>query len=310
MTQPDEDDVKKRQQGFTFINISDPTDETKSSNRRLVRSRATTSSHRDGSRKAKTIYLLPKSRLSRAVKTPTLATSRSNSDGRLSASSSASNLNELQIRDESADLIPYHPRILALDSGSGEPFDVLPLPMLPWYLSALQYYRDINLPKGIELIQQSPAEGRAYIEWYMRESLSEACLLYMHLLNVCTALVDERRMEPKVIIWLRGHVVSSLNEALGDANRACSTPVLLTVASIAIHTRLFGDVREAREVHGSAFARMVEMRGGLESIEAPRIYFKILHWLQALLYTDHTQGSSADLLSAWAPHNRRIRRPG
>ncbi|KAI7158978.1 hypothetical protein KC349_g4444 [Hortaea werneckii] len=129
----------------------------------------------------------------------------------------------------------------------------------------------------------------------------------MQLLNACTALVATDHLPAQLILTLRSHVVGTLNSAISDPRRQLSIGTLLTVGSIALHERLFGDAAVAVYVHGDAFRRMLALRGGIESLNMPRIGVKLLQFTDKVLSESNLDKTAAELLSTWAPEERRKR---
>ncbi|RMZ06428.1 hypothetical protein D0860_05546 [Hortaea werneckii] len=115
------------------------------------------------------------------------------------------------------------------------------------------------------------------------------------------------RLPAQIILTLRSQVVAALNSAISDPRRQLSFGTMVTVASIAQHERLFGDPAVAVHVHGDAFKRMLAMRGGIESLETPRINIKLFQFTDKVLSESNLDKTAADLLSAWRPEERRKR---
>ncbi|RMY96727.1 hypothetical protein D0864_05082 [Hortaea werneckii] len=111
----------------------------------------------------------------------------------------------------------------------------------------------------------------------------------------------------QLILTLRSQVVAALNSAISDPRRQLSFGIMVTVASIAQHERLFGDSAVAVHVHGDAFRRMLAMRGGIRSLEVPRIGIRLFQFTDKLLSESNLDKTAADVLSAWAPEERRKR---
>ncbi|CAK3980305.1 Hypothetical predicted protein [Lecanosticta acicola] len=168
----------------------------------------------------------------------------------------------------------------------------------------------MHLPPGLAVVQRSEEEGRAYMDWHMRQAMSEPCFFSMQLLNAATPLVTQGKLAQEVVLRLRGQVVTHLNAAIRDPDRMLTIPVLLTVASIALHERLFGEARNALEIHGPAFSRMLALKGGIESLEVPRIGFALIKFTTDVLSSTNSGMSTGDLLKRWAPSGLRKQHPG
>ena len=293
---------------LTFVNFSHPSSKD-TQTRRLVRSRATTYSHRDPNRKPKASRRTEQRRPNERNNVRPTSDDVPSPPEQWSSLFEASERLQLERKARAANKKQDTKRYL-LDGGNVDPFDALPVPNLPWFSWVMEYYRNVHLPPGIALVQSTPKEGTAYVNWQLREAVSEPALFYMQLLNGCTPLVVEGRVPQAVVIWLRSMVVSYLNEAIRNPQRSFSTPVLLTVASIALHERLYGDKHLALEVHGRAMGKMMALRGGIRTLDVPRIGFRLLQWTDSILSTGNAHKTTADLLAAWAPQSLRLRHPG
>lgn len=184
------------------------------------------------------------------------------------------------------------------------------MPKQPWFAWVLDYYRNVQLPPGIAVVQRSHTEGVRYIDWHLRESMSEPAFFYMQLLNACTPLVVEGRIPQRTVVWLRYMLIRSLNEAMADSSRALNTAMVLTVGSIALHERLYGDMDVAINVHGRALNRMVALRGGSGALGIPRIGQELLQWTSECTAPDSPPKPDDDLINVWAPDNMRDQHPG
>lgn len=298
-----------------FVNLSDPAADD--INRRLVRSCATAHSHRDPTRK-------PKNRNSStrtSSKRHRVQTSLSYRDDSISKESTASPHALTWSRRSSASTTttlhsnpgrrtsPIVPRA-PITGCSYEPFCAYPVPEQPWFAWVLDYYRNIQLPPGIAVVQQTVDEGLRYIDWHLRESITEPSLFYMQLLNACTPLVVEGHISQQTVFWIRCMLIRTLNEAIADSSRALSTATILTVGSIALHERLYGDMTIAVDVHGKALQRMITLRGGSEALGIPRIGHELLNWGAQFTVPDSPPTSEDHLMNIWAPDEIRGQHPG
>ncbi|TKA82693.1 hypothetical protein B0A55_01495 [Friedmanniomyces simplex] len=295
-------------QKLVFVHIDNPYSVSREQ-QHLVRSHATIASHRDGTRKKKS-----RATGQRRPRPPRQSTTKPRGSGAVELESSVTDSTDESTSDCRSERSIVNrvttPSISRLGRGSFDPFDVLPIPPEPWHHWVLDYYVHVHLPPGIALVEQSPAEGRAFIDYHMRQSLEEPCLFYTQLLNACTPLVAEGRIALAVAASLRARLIATLNEAISDPKRALKTSTILTVASIALHERLYGDPKVAVEVHARACSRMLAMRGGVHALDLPRIGVEILKWTGSVLSADYAGRSMPDLLSAWTPLETRSRHPG
>lgn len=171
-----------------FVNYSQGLQSSKET-RKLVRSRASKHSHQDGLRK-------PKASKHKQI-TPT---SQSVQESRRSCVTDTSIPDDSTVNGsvlfEETDLRTLNdlaerrwPRLLLLDGGSSDPFNVLPVSAEPWHSWVFEWHRTTHLPPGIAILQNSPKEGEEFIAWLLRECIAEPAAFYMQLLNACTALV-------------------------------------------------------------------------------------------------------------------------
>ena len=302
---------------LVFVNLSDPGAEY--SNRRLVRSYATAHSHRDPTRKPKNRNATRASAQRHHVQTS--SSNRNNGlggeatatpDGVALARRTSTSGSMLQsvmwtlAEDKATMMLPRAP----MSGATYGPFGAYPVPEQPWFAWVLNYYRNIQLPPGIAVVQQSEYEGLQYIDWHLRESITEPSLFYMQLLNACTPLVVEGRISQQTVVWIRCMLIQTLNEAIADSTRALSTATILTVGSIALHERLYGDMTVAVDVHGKALQKMIEMRGGSEALGIPRIGRELLQWTAEYTMPDSPPPSDDHLMNIWAPDDIRGQHPG
>jgi hypothetical protein len=180
---------------LTFVNVDDPLSIDRAQ-QRLVRSKATTASHRDPTRKRKAKK--PRKRKKHdVISTPsslqhvpvdnlvrTLVSAPDDTAGHNPPSiSTESMLAQAQWSIGSA------PR---LEKGSSCLSRPSPLVQDSLQHSILHYYTQICLPPGMAILEEKPGEGQWLIEWTMREAFAEPAHFYIHLLHGCTPLVPRR----------------------------------------------------------------------------------------------------------------------
>ena len=95
-----------------------------------------------------------------------------------------------------------------------------------------------------------------------------------------------------------------------DAQRRLAPAVLYAVGSIALYEFLFGDPDRAAKVHAPAFARMLDLRGGVGTLALPRIGLKLLEWTNDVVSAHRRPMLTPGLLSVWAPDDRIRKYPG
>lgn len=139
------------------------------------------------------------------------------------------------------------------------------------YLQVIEIDADLNFAKSVcELpLQTAIAEN-------------EPALLYA--LMGTTAAMFARGGTPTEVPfqWFQSKAVEALNAALADSKRAISSATMLTVCLIALYESTRGAAQTASSVHQPALKRMVDARGGLETLftnenSGPRL-IKFLTW--------------------------------
>lgn len=311
---------------LVFVNISSPHAVESDNIRRLVRSSATRHSHRDPARKPKSASRAKRSSTRQPTgslpHSPTKSSGSSNSCGSPSSNEQCPEPWELPRKPDSlfrSDDLGYVARMSRHSNGQGQShagpraqsrehaddFELYPVPSKACFPRIRRYYRDVHLPPGIKTLQLSESEGADYIDWHMREGMTEPALFYLQLLNGCTPLLLDGRAPRDLHIWLRGQVVRSINDAIGDPRRALTTATLSAVAGIALYEHLHGDKLLAVDVHSRAFARMTIMCGGVAAFTLPRIAWELLLWTDTVLSSSAAGLSTAALLAAWAPDKPR-----
>lgn len=309
-------------ESLIFVNVSNPAAVDSQNIRRLVRSSATRHSHRDPTRK-------PKSRRtgrakdntstrSRRSPTKTISTLENRADSLSDAETDSSRQDSEQVplglfgsdnRVYIAGLLEPDRlqddlrRLLLPDEHIVPPNSAYPVDAEEWFPWVFSYYRTTYLPRGIQLLQQSEREGEWFVDWFLREGLRDPALFYVQLLSACAPLLGQGRIPEDHIFWLRGMVVRTINEAIGDTTRVLAVGTFLAVALIALHETLYGDKALATQVHARAFAQMIAMAGGIEHLIMPRLAWKILLWIDELLLLKggHVEPITKELLHAWAP---------
>ncbi|KAF2768234.1 hypothetical protein EJ03DRAFT_122743 [Teratosphaeria nubilosa] len=293
---------------LAFLYVTNPSKASRAQ-RRIVKSRATQHSHRSGTRKPKARKNDSQSSNRKSSVVTTCLRDDSNCSAALVAQTA---VDRKVLALQAAGTTVYHGQNtrVRLEGGHTDPFSALPVPEQPWFHWVLDYHRHIRLPLGIAVVQRSPEEALEYIDWHLRESMTEPCFFYVQLSIACTPLLAEGLVKHEITIWLRGKVTSSLNEALSSADRMNSLATVLTLCSIALHERFYGDAKMAVQVHGAAFSRLLAMKGGFQNLRVPRLLFEMLLWTSHILAADSAQETPADLLAAWASASLRRRHPG
>lgn len=87
-----------------------------------------------------------------------------------------------------------------------------------------------------------------------------------------------------------------------------STATLLAVAFIALYELVYGDNKLATHIHGQAFARMLEMKGGVDGLTLSRLAWKVLQWIDQCLVSGVALDSDG-LTSVWIPMRWRPLKP-
>lgn len=109
--------------------------------------------------------------------------------------------------------------------------------------------------------------------------LSDPSLTLMIVLVAVTHKLWMTGVNPRCaeIMDLKGFVISALNNAMQDPNRAISDQVLFAVSNLAGYEVLFGS-RETYDVHMNGLTRMIRLRGGMSNLGFEGGLERMLHW--------------------------------
>ncbi|WPH01523.1 Hypothetical protein R9X50_00436900 [Acrodontium crateriforme] len=164
-----------------------------------------------------------------------------------------------------------------------DPFSSTPVQYLPWYGWLTDYWYGRTLPRSNKLLKASLAQINVYTLWARRLEMEEPALYYMALLLASGIPVAEGTFPLYKALWLRGKVITAINEALADPNRATSTPVIMAVGQIALHEHIYGDRAAAHRSHRPAQQQMIALRGGIFKMGLPPIVMQIMVWYDKLM---------------------------
>ncbi|KAF2755874.1 hypothetical protein EJ05DRAFT_477937 [Pseudovirgaria hyperparasitica] len=141
------------------------------------------------------------------------------------------------------------------------------------------------IPKSSHPIKVPMEQLSVYVRWCRQLDLTEPALYYSSLFMASGIPVAEGKLPVSEALYFRSLAVHSLNEALNDPDRRCSTAVILAVGQLAVHEHVYGDRQLAQRVHHDAHRKMILMRGGIEALQMPPAAVQLFRWGHALLMT-------------------------
>lgn len=201
--------------------------------------------------------------------------------------------------------------------GKMDPFNCYPVQYQPWFDLILHHMMTVYAPRGWPALRITEDQGVKW-EWFMTQnSLSEPSLFYVRLLFGFGDMIRLGTMKPDIMYWLRAQAIKAINEALSDSKRSCSDGLILAVGRIALHEHMYGDKYASSHVHRPAQKRMIEMRGGMKSLEFPDLVKRLMRWSDRLMAVgsgtermleddesnpNFTLKQSVSAIERWAPH--------
>jgi len=132
-------------------------------------------------------------------------------------------------------------------------------------------------------MEATKEERHVGLAWVQRLAMSDPSYFYVNLLSVADDLVQKGLMDGRVQIWLTALTVGAINTALSIPNAALTPGLILAVGRIAFHEIVIGDRAAGEAIHRPAFARMVDMVGGLSALGMPSMCYRHLLWADRIL---------------------------
>lgn len=168
-------------------------------------------------------------------------------------------------------------------TGKMEPFNLYPVEYKPWFDLILHHMMTVYAPRGWPALKISDDQGVKW-EWFMTQnSLSEPALFYVRLLFGSGDMIRLGSLRKDIMYWLRQEAIKAINDALRDPKRSCSDALILAVGRIALHEHMYGDKFASSHVHRPAQKRMIEMRGGMKSLEFPELVKRLMRWSDRIM---------------------------
>ncbi|KAI5361101.1 hypothetical protein Slin15195_G122130 [Septoria linicola] len=208
-----------------------------------------------------------------------------------------------------------------------DPFDCSSVPYEPWYDELLHHMMTVFAPRAWPSLHITPREGMKWETFMTRHAMEEPALFYVRLLFASGDMVRLGTITPGQSFPLQIKAIKSINEAICDPKRCTSDGLILAVGRIALHECIYGNRDEADLIHRPAQRRMIDMRGGMSTLEFPELVKRLMRWsdrvmsmqggTQRLLPDDEERESrsygiyeSLDAFEAWAPEPGQALRKG
>ncbi|KAI4176631.1 MAG: hypothetical protein LQ343_000922 [Gyalolechia ehrenbergii] len=141
--------------------------------------------------------------------------------------------------------------------------------MLSHYISEVA----VDIPE----LDHPGAQGSLRSVWFPMVITAQATL-YITILFAASHYLSVRqtRCKPEVLYQLKEEAIAAINRALRDPKLAISDQVIAAVAKIAAYEAGFAGDEEQYHIHMRGLTKMVELRGGLESLELDGLLARML----------------------------------
>ncbi|KAL8939131.1 MAG: hypothetical protein Q9216_003524 [Gyalolechia sp. 2 TL-2023] len=185
---------------------------------------------------------------------------------------------------------------LALDTIPGWTFPFVPYPENKIAPSTLSHYLS-KLEVDITEMDHPGAQGSLRSVWFPMVITAQAALRFTilfaasHYFSVC-----QTPCKPEVLYQLKEDAIASINRALRVPNLAISDQLIGAVAKMAAYEAGFAGDERQYHIHMKGLSKMVELRGGLESLGLNGLLARMLLFidlnaaflLKTKLYFPHT----------------------
>ncbi|KAL8856509.1 MAG: hypothetical protein Q9178_006908 [Gyalolechia marmorata] len=293
---------------LVFINTNNPEDSKSSAQRRAVRSQAA----KDHSQSSSSRDDAPKRRRHRKLLTVELEVAIDESETSKS-DSSPQNTGFSIADDASSSLVDEVPQQSQADE-AGATVDysaILPLGNMPgadWTHPFVPYPQEKFVPGVLshylsELAVDTPeldhpgAKGALRSIWFPMVVSSQAALNVVILTAAFHYVsINKHQCIPEVLYKLKEEAITSINRGLRDPEVATSDQLIGAVAKMAAYEAGFAGDERQYHIHMRGLSKMVELRGGLESLGSDGLLARMLLWidlnaaflLKTHLYFPHT----------------------
>ncbi|KAL8805964.1 MAG: hypothetical protein Q9182_001621 [Xanthomendoza sp. 2 TL-2023] len=268
---------------LVFINTNRPEDAKSTAQRRAVRSQAakdhsqSSSSNNDGPKRRRHRKLL-------AVELEVVVDESESSND-----SPPRNIEPTILDDDISSLIGDHPREddTAMDIDYSA---VLPQRNMP---EADLSEMAVDIPE----LDHPGAKGALRSIWFPAVIAEQATLNVVILTAAFHYLsINNLQCAPEVLYKLKQDAITSINRGLQDPQRAISDQLIGAVAKMAAYEAGFAGDEAQYHIHMKGLLKMVELRGGLQSLGMNGLLARMLLWidlnaafvLQTQLYFSHT----------------------
>lgn len=174
-------------------------------------------------------------------------------------------------------------------SGRTDPFNCYPVPYKPWMDSILHHMMTVFAPRGWPALKITNDQGRMWEHFMTQHALAEPALFYVRLLFATGDLIKLNVLKPELSYWIQGEAIKAINEALKDPDKAISDPLILAVGRISWFEHMYGSKQAANTIHRPAQARMIQMRGGMKSLDFPDLVKRLMRLTDTIM--SKTSGS-------------------
>ncbi|KAI4246237.1 MAG: hypothetical protein LQ352_006431 [Teloschistes flavicans] len=243
---------------LVFINSSNPEDSKSSAKRKAVRSQAAKDHSQDSSNKPEA---------SKARRHKKLATVEIELDVESSGSLGAG---PLQL---STHLVPRPV------SGTGWVHPLVPYPD-KYFVPGVPSQYLAELAVGIPELGQPSENGSLRSIWFPMVGADRSTLDLIVLTAATNCIsVGRAQCDPNILVKFKEHAISSINRALRGTNPIITDRLIGAAAKMAAYEAGFAGDEKQYHVHMKGLMKMVELRGGLDSLGMNGLLARMLLWV-------------------------------
>ncbi|KAL8728625.1 MAG: hypothetical protein Q9166_005278 [cf. Caloplaca sp. 2 TL-2023] len=275
---------------LVFINTNSPEDSKSNAKRKAVRSQAardhsqpsTSSGDAPKRRRHKLVSIqlevaIDESETSKNDSSPPGAGSTTLDDEDLSTSKIAQQQTQHYQSSANVDYSAMLPMSNMPGAGWAHPF--VPYPEQKFVPGVLSHYLT-EMAVDIPELDHPGAKGALRRIWFPMVVAEQATLNVVILTAAFHYLsVNQFQCSPEVLYKLKQDAISSINRGLQDPHLATSDQLIGAVAKMAAYEAGFAGDEAQYHMHMRGLVRMVELRGGLESLGLDGLLARMIRWI-------------------------------
>ncbi|KAF2722697.1 hypothetical protein K431DRAFT_195012, partial [Polychaeton citri CBS 116435] len=119
--------------------------------------------------------------------------------------------------------------------------------------------------------------------WVQRTTMSDPAYFFKNIHSAAGDLTQRNLLSPKLYRWLQVQCIAAIQEAVADERRQRAPGVILAVGRIALSEITLGDQAVGQQIHRPAVVKMIELAGGVEALNLPKVVREHLFWAERLM---------------------------